>query len=353
MKRVVLDCERMKYQHTGLFHFCLNLGLSIKACSEEYQDTKLGYFFPTKAERYFGDDEPYINQHSLRKFFMPYLGAYDIWHATFQNSQYLPKRNRSIRVVLNIHDLNFMHEDVSEKRRGKYLRHLQGNIDRSEVIVCVSEFSKNDLLKYCNVQKKKLKVIYNGTNDLVTPQLLQKSYKPVKPFLFCIGVINRKKNYHALLPLLERKNDLELVIAGRIHDNDYHSYLQETARSMNICDRVRIVPDISEQEKSWYFNNCYAFVMPSIAEGFGLPVTEAMSVGKPAFLSCNTALPEIGGDKAFYFNDFSADSMVDVLDRGMERYHNDAMQQQIIDHSHAFSWKRAAEKYMEIYRSLM
>ena len=352
MARVVLDCERMKYVHTGLFHFCLNLGLSLKKLVKGHSKTGLSYFFPSKAPRYFGKDVKYIHQNSLRKFLMPPLGSHDIWHATFQNSQYLPKRNKNIRVVLNIHDLNFMHEDVTTARREKYLRHLQNNIDRSDVIVCVSEFSKNDVRKYCNTRDKELKVVYNGTNNLETPMLLQKSYKPSRPFLFCIGVINKKKNYHTLLPLLEKKDDLELVIAGRVHDNEYHSFLQESARKMKIGDRVRIVPDISEQEKSWYFNNCYAFVMPSIAEGFGLPVTEAMSVGKPTFLSGHTALPEIGGDKAFYFHDFNADNMVDVLEKGMERYHSDGMQEKIIEHSSAFNWNRTAETYLDIYRSL-
>jgi glycosyltransferase involved in cell wall biosynthesis len=109
---------------------------------------------------------------------------------------------------------------------------------------------------------------------------------------------------------------------------------------------------ITEPEKSWYYNNCYAFALPSIAEGFGLPVTEAMSVGKPVFLSNLTALPEIGRDVAFYFRDFNARHMQKVFINGMQQYHDNNMEHAIREHSETFSWDKAANEYINVYRSL-
>jgi glycosyltransferase involved in cell wall biosynthesis len=208
-----------------------------------------------------------------------------------------------------------MYDDRKNQfKKLRCLRHLQKNIDRSDAIVCISEFSKNDVVKHCDTGNKPVHVIHNGTNTLTSATLLPGSYKPTKKFVFSIGVIARKKNFHALLPLLEN-NDIELIIAGKNEDSDYLNYLVDSARRMGVEENLRILGPITETEKSWYFENCYAFASSSTAEGFCMPVTEAMSVGKPLFLSDRTALPEIGGRVAFYFSDFSKKNMQLVFRR--------------------------------------
>ena len=150
MVRIVLDCERMKYDNTGLFHYCINLGVHLQKHLNPVKE-ELVFFSPPKAQGIFGNDAAYLTQHSLQKFCMPSLGKFDIWHCTFQNSDYVPVRNRKIKVVLSIHDLNFLYHTKSEQKISKYLRHLQANIDRSDAIICISEFCYNEVLKHCNV----------------------------------------------------------------------------------------------------------------------------------------------------------------------------------------------------------
>lgn len=116
---------------------------------------------------------------------------------------------------------------------------------------------------------------------------------------------------------------------------------------------MRILLNISEAEKAWYFTNCEAFLLPSIAEGFGLPVAEAMSVGKPVFLNNSTSLPEIGSDKAFYFSDFDSDSMYRTFMEGIEKFRSNKMEQEVIAYSKGFSWENAAKLYWMVYRSLL
>ncbi len=113
-----------------------------------------------------------------------------------------------------------------------------------------------------------------------------------------------------------------------------------------------IISHLSEKEKSWYYNHCSAFALPSISEGFGLPVTEAMSCGKPLFLSRKTALPEIGGDVSFYFNDFNPDHMNEVFEAGMRNYNSNGLRDRIRERGRNFNWDRAAKQYLEVYRSL-
>jgi glycosyltransferase involved in cell wall biosynthesis len=89
-----------------------------------------------------------------------------------------------------------------------------------------------------------------------------------------------------------------------------------------------------------------------LAEGFGLPVIEAMHFGKPVFLSKFTSLPEIGGDVAYYFDSFDGDSMRKTLDEGLQHYVQNKPQSAIQKRSQLFSWEIAAKEYLEIYRSL-
>jgi glycosyltransferase involved in cell wall biosynthesis len=119
-----------------------------------------------------------------------------------------------------------------------------------------------------------------------------------------------------------------------------------------VAEKVHVLGAISEQEKSWYFQNCYAFTFPSLAEGFGLPVAEAMSVGKPLFLSDKTALPEIGRDVAFYFEDFNGIKMQTVFVKGMQQYSNCDMEERIRKRSGEFCWHKAAQQYAEVYGSI-
>jgi glycosyltransferase involved in cell wall biosynthesis len=301
INRVIFDCERMKYEDTGLYQYCLNLGNHLSKFAETGSE-KLSFYSPYGTQELFGEKADHIVQTEIHKYCMPSLKGYKIWHATYQDSYYLPFRNEKIKVILTIHDLNFMYDhSKAEWKKRRNLRRLQILINRADVIICVSNHSKNDLYFYCDVHNKPVHVIHNGTNSLQKPILYNTSYKPERPFIFSLGTITHKKNFHTLLPLIQHQSNMELIIAGRIDDTDYYNYILDTAEKMGIKENIRILGQVSETEKSWYFNNCTAFAFPSNAEGFGLPVTEAMSVGKPIFLSLRTALPEIGGDAAFLF----------------------------------------------------
>ena len=352
MERIVFDCERMKYANTGLFSYCHQLGKHLQYTPLGNTD-QLAFYAPPPVLGHFGSRSQYIAQHSIQKFCLPSLKGYTIWHATYQSSDYLPFLNKKIKVVLTIHDLNFLYDTgKSEAKKAKYLRHLQRNIDRSSAIICVSEFGKRDVLQHCDTGNKPVFVIHNGTNSLEEPTLNGSSYKPSNRFLFSIGVVNRKKNFHVLLPLLQHNSDMELLIAGRRDDEEYIHFINNTARELGVQEKVHMLGAISEAEKSWYFRNCYAFTFPSLAEGFGLPVAEAMSVGKPLFLSDRTSLPEIGRDVAFYFEDFNASRMQSVFTRGMEQYVRSGMEERIRKRSNEFCWHKAAQQYAEVYRSL-
>lgn len=144
---------------------------------------------------------------------------------------------------------------------------------------------------------------------------------------------------------------MELLIAGKHDDENYLSFIQNKSKELGVQDNVHLLGRVTENEKSWYFNNCSAFAFPSISEGFGLPVVEAMSCGKPLFLSDRTALPEIGGDVSFTF----MISMPSMSGRYFMTGWNCIMPTgcgKIKARSYNFNWHKAAREYLEVYRSL-
>lgn len=352
MKKIILDCDLMKHPDSGLYHYCLNLGLEVNKILDQERIGKMAFYVPPTELNTFGEDaHTIIEKINWKNTFKTFLWGCDIWHAPFQSGRILPFNNKKIKVVLTIHDLNVLHEDKPEEERRNSLLHTQKLIDRANIVVCISEFCKQDVLENCDIGKKPVYVIHNGTHRVSAPTLNGVSYKPRRPFLFTLGYVNRKKNQHVLLPMLKNL-EMELVIAGKLDEPDYINIMKEEARKMGIEDRVHILGPVSEKDKAWYFQNCQAFVFPSIAEGFGAPVVEAMSFGKPLFLSNRTSLPEIGGDAAFYFTDFAPLHMKNVFEKGMYEYDQKNMSEVIKKRGQVFQWERKAREYVEMYKTL-
>jgi glycosyltransferase involved in cell wall biosynthesis len=142
------------------------------------------------------------------------------------------------------------------------------------------------------------------------------------------------------------------VIAGITHEEAYLQKIKQEAVRWGVEHRVIIAGAITDAQKQWYYQQCEAFVFPSIAEGFGMPVLEAMYFGKPVFLSTHTSLPEIGGSLAYYFTSFDPDEMRNAVEQGLQHYHQTSPQQALQRHALSFSWSAAARQYLTMYRDL-
>jgi len=353
MTKIIFDCERMKYSNSGIYHYCLNLGREIQKNLNDKTEF-LTYYAPTECVSKL-QAKKIIPQNRIHKFYLPDLSDYDIWHSTFQHSDYLPTMNKKIKVVLTIHDLNFLYrESISEREKEKCLKNLQKRIDRADSIVCISDYCKKDVLKHCNVTNKSIVKIYNGGNQLSAPVVKPKISITQKPFLFSIGSLKPHKNFHIVFPIIKENPGLEFIIAGNPEDIQYVNYIKSLFREHSIETNLKLIGNITEEEKSWYYNNCEAFVFTSLSEGFGMPVIEAMSAGKPVFLSNKTSLPEIGGNAAFYFSNFSKETILNTFNFGMREYKSNIETniQQIKSHAMNFSWEKSAKEYIKIYRQL-
>lgn len=343
----------MRYKDSGLYHYCLNLGNFVKQALDKETEGKISFYIPAAEKNSFGPDANCIVERKWHdKFFKPFLWDCDIWHAPFQSGRVYPEKNKQTKVLLTIHDLNCLHEDKTDKERMESLQKTQRLIDNSHALVCISHHCKKDVLTHLDVKDKPVHVIHNGTHHINIPPAKPAGYKPSRPFLFTMGYVNRKKNFHTLVPLLENP-DIDLIIAGKLDEPDYVNKMRIQSRKLGVSDRLHILGPVSEEDKAWYLENCMAFMLPSLAEGFGAPVVEAMRFGKPLFLSNLTSLPEIGGDEAFYFKEFDPEHMQAVFKDGMEQFHKNGLMNKIIARGNEFSWEEKAVEYLKVYRSLI
>lgn len=349
MHTIALEMERLRNPYSGLGQFCLRLGQALAA--QQPDGLRFACLVPGDFEGAFGEKFAYRKVKKVHKFFPPRLGE-SLWHCTHQDSEYLPA-SRKTALVLTIHDLNFLErEDYSEAKKRRRLAALQRKINRSKGLVYISEFVRQWAHNHLVIPAGTLeRVIYNG-NNLDVASASQSSipnFQIPTPFLFSIG-IHPKKNYHVLLPILEAFEKYNWVIAGA-DARGYKVFLEKEAAKKGVSERLIFTGAVTEDEKYWLYQNCTALLFPSLSEGFGLPVVEAMSVGKPVFLSTRTSLPEIGGAEAYYFTDFEEETVKNTFENGMKNFENDAEKPtRLKAWASQFTWEKAATAYIEFYK---
>ncbi|GAA3977144.1 glycosyltransferase family 4 protein [Mucilaginibacter dorajii] len=345
---ILITFDSLKRATSGLFFFERSLGGELlKQGNNRFNIW--GYLHP-KAIYAFKGLKNGITKLLLHKAFFPAYNKFDLVHFTNQYCKLNPRRVNA-KKILTIHDMNPVHEkNRSPRRYKKYIDRLGGYIAACDRIVTISEFVANDVKQYYPEAAEKIRVIYNGADKLIVPQGHQPAYKPARKFLFTIGSISAKKNFHVLPALLEH-NDYELIIAGKI--TAYQERVLEEAAKYNCANRVIFTGLISDADKAWYYENCEAFIFPSIAEGFGLPVIEAMHFGKPVFLSTHTSLPEIGGEAAWYFANFEPKHMQDTFLKGMLEYQAVDLKTAIMTRAAKFDWAKTAGQYLDLYEECL
>lgn len=346
---VLITFDSMKYPNSGFFSFGKSLGDAIIKLNKGRFD--LYYYVHTRSTYMFNKKVNLVFLSKLHKVFFPEPGRFALTHFTDQFCRLKPKKVRGGKKIITVHDLNVVHEGRKpEWKVQRDVHRVRVNVLECDRVVAISQFVANDIVKHFPEVKDRVCVIYNGADALTVNDGHEPVYLPQRPFLFAIGYIAPKKNFH-VLPALLQNNDYELVISGV--ETPYKDTIMEEATRFGVADRVKITGPINENDKAWYYKNCAAFTFPSLAEGFGLPVIEAMHFGKPVFLSTLTSLPEIGGDAAFYFKNFEPEAMQQVFAEGMERFKAENRAEKVKAHALKFSWDETAKQYLALYEECL
>ncbi len=347
MLNVFIEMEKLKNPASGLGQFCLNIGEQLQKINPQH--LKLDLYIPASQKNIFGTNFKYVYKNSLHKIFPLNRSKYDVWHCLHQGSRYMPN-NKNTKLILTIHDLNFLEKYKGAKQKNK-LKQLQKKVDRADAITVISKFTEIVAKEHLDI-KVPVHVIYNGNSLKKSKSAPTIDIKKYEDYFFSIGIISEKKNFHVLLALLEHFPKMHLVIAGN-NTSDYAKQILMTAKTKGIYNRLHLIGNIDDNNKYHFYKNCQAFVFPSLTEGFGLPVIEAMSLGKPVFLSNLSCLPEIGGKEAYYWTNFEPKHMIEVVKKGFIDYENDSTKKnRIMEWTKQFSWNNAAKAYLHLYESI-
>lgn len=327
----------------GLGQVAFNFATTL---SKTETDFEKHYLVPRSFKGKFGNDVVYHTESELKRFLKH--NHFNLWHCIHQEPKVLP--SNETKILLTIHDLNFLGEKNSEKA-AKRLQKLQAIVNNCTHLTFISEYSKSVALDYLKLNNLNCDVIYNGV------QTVNNEIKPTleieKDFFFTIGVLKPKKNFAVLIPIMKHFPEYTLIIAGE-KKGAYYKQMKQLVKKEKLEKQVVFAGNISEEEKTWLYRNCKAFLFTSLYEGFGLPVIEAMQNGAPAIISKLSSLPEIGSDCAYYFEDFDVNNMAETIQKSLAHFTaNHETAEKNIRYANQFSWKQNIESYKSLYLKLI
>ena len=239
---------------------------------------------------------------------------------------------------------------------------VRRSAERADHIITVSDYSKKDIAKTYHIDSRKITVTYEGAGDQYFPSDKEKcreqiaaKYGVTAPFLLYVGRLQERKNLPRLLSAYARLRkegvDENLVLVGKKDwmFGNIHSHVE----SLGLATSVIFTGYVPSSDLPAFYNAAEAFVYPSIFEGFGLPVMEAMACGLPVLTSFGSSLEEIAGDAAVLVDPLSEESIAKGLGKLLGDAHlRGRLGQAGLVRSASFGFKKAAEQTIEVYKSL-
>ena len=349
-RRIAISLGSIGTLQDGLGEFALQIGQRVAQEAAIWRERDNVVFHFHMRERLFGlfgSEVSYFPVNRWQRWRHVQPQRFDLWHSLHQLNKTLPPQGCGPR-VLTVHDLNYFVDKQGLARWHSHRRAL-AMMRRTDRVVAISQFSASDVRKHLN-WRGPLEVILRGARDFTaTPQTPLPGWlaDDKRPFLFHLSRMSPSKNPQAIVGLAQAWPEMNFIFSGPPSEDAKH--LRDTVKLPNVQFHL----GISDGQKAWAFAHCAGFLFPSFAEGFGLPPVEAMQFGRPVFLSRLTSLPEIGGDVAEYFDDFTPDAMRQVVERGLARQAEPGREDAIRAHAALFDSDAAAGEYMALYRRLL
>jgi glycosyltransferase involved in cell wall biosynthesis len=275
-------------------------------------------------------------------------GKIDLYHAP--DFVLPPTRARSL---LTVHDLSFARDpDSAAPTLRAYLNKVvPRSVQRATHIVAVSQATKNDLIELYNTPQEKISVIYEGVDEKFKPTSdktkIEKYKVGAKPYILSVSTIHPRKNFKRLIQAFAQlPSDFELVIAGGkgwMYDDIF-------AEAEKFKGRVRFLGFVPDDDLPALYSGAAMFAYPSLYEGFGLPLLEAMACGTPTLASNVSCLPEVAADAAVTVSPYDVDSIAEGLKHTLAN--RDELIQKGFARASQFKWSDAARHLIALYESL-
>jgi glycosyltransferase involved in cell wall biosynthesis len=289
-------------------------------------------------------------------------GRVDLFH---EPDFVLPPTLPRTPTVLTVHDLTFIRdaESALPKLRRYLNRVVPRSVARATHVLADSKATKNDLVEFFHTSAEKITVLYGGVDARFAPVRDPERLAAVRarcgigpgPFILGLGTLQPRKNYLRLIRAYSRlrplASDLSLIIVGGkgwLYDSIFAEVQQ-----LGLEGCVIFPGFVDDEDLPALYSAAAVFAFPSLYEGFGLPVLEAMACGTPVVTSNTSSLIEVGGDAALLIEPASVDAIADAMRRILE----DAdLRRQLVQRgfqqARRFTWDKAASQLKEIYERI-
>lgn len=289
----------------------------------------------------------------------------DLYHAT----HYVLPMVVPCKAVVTIHDIiHLLYPEFLPNRLAFYYatRMIRRSLNRGERVISVSETTKRDLMKYFQIGGDKIEVVHNGIEDVFRQELTiddrdrwLKNLGLERPYVLFVG--NAKKPHKnldnvvkAYARALKMQQDLphRLVCVGDRTGVEWK--VRQRAAQLGIEDRIVLLGHVAQEALPAIYQGAALFLFPTLYEGFGLPVVEAMASGLPVITSNTSALKEIGAGYADLVNPLDVEGMAKAVVRCLsDADHRESLKKLGRRRAQDFHWRKAAEKTLEIYRRVI
>ncbi|EKQ50523.1 MULTISPECIES: glycosyltransferase family 1 protein [unclassified Clostridium] len=274
------------------------------------------------------------------------------------------------KVITTVYDMTYeLYPETMDKRNLKRLKtDMQYSVERSDKIITISESSKKDIMKFLNIDESKIEVVYCGVDyDRFNKSYseeeklkIREKYNLPKDYILYMGTLEPRKNIESIIEAFEifKREDglanekVKLVIAGK------KGWLFESifnlVDKLNLKDEVIFTDYVDENDKPLIYNMASLFLFPSLYEGFGIPVLEAMASSVPVITSNVSSLPEVAGDAAILVAPKDIKSIAKYMN---EILINEELKKDLVKKGHEqakkFTWEASAQKVYNIYKEII
>lgn len=289
------------------------------------------------------------------------LNRVDVFHGPDAR---LPAEGRCKKVV-TFHDVFELVSDewsdrhFRERKRDQY----RGAADLADVIVAVSEHTKRDLVEHLGVAEDRVRVVHEGVDPLFHPASpeeiarVRAKYGLGERYLLYVGELSLRKNIVRLVHAFEKvvaggsRPGLQLVLVGHLsHGRDVIAAALDASTAR---DSIVRTGHVAGEDLPALYSGSLAFLFPSLYEGFGLPVVEAMACGAPVVTSNISSLPEVSGGAALLVNPRDEEDIGAQIRRLVEDESlRESLSRRGLEEAHRFSWETMARRFLECYREL-
>lgn len=276
------------------------------------------------------------------------------YNLIFSPTHYIP-RFSPIKRVTTIFDLSFLHfpEMFNKKDLWQLTNWTRFSAYNADHIITISNFSKQDIILKYEIDKKKITVAYPGFNSDVFKQRKTKH----KDYIIYIGTIQPRKNLIRLIEAVSRIEKLKLLIVGKTKGEGRQGWMYEeilkAPKDFGIEERVKFLGFVPTEDLSGLLSKSLALIQPSLWEGFGIPVVEAMAVGCPVIVSNVSSLPEVVGKAGILVDPYSVDQIEQTIRTVVS---DKKLQQKLsklgLEQAKKFSWDNMAKTVLKTFEKV-